>query len=70
MSPASFRRFMVKAFDYEQWTIIVEAASREEAIDKAEKIYLADGFGPSDGFQLTGKSFLWRAEPLVQEVRK
>lgn len=70
MSPASFRRFVVKAFDYEEWAVIVEARSREEAIDKAETIYLADGFGPNNGFELTRKDFLWRAEPLVQEVRR
>jgi hypothetical protein len=35
MSPVTFRRFVVKAFDYEEWAIIVEARSREEAIDKA-----------------------------------
>jgi len=70
MSPVTFRRFVVKAFDYEEWAVIVEARSREEAIDKAETIYLADGFGPINGFELTQKDFTWRAEPLVQEVRQ
>ncbi|WP_316199184.1 hypothetical protein [Bradyrhizobium sp. SZCCHNS2002] len=70
MSPATFRRFVVKAFDYEEWAIVVEARSREEAIDKAETIYLADGFGPSNGFELAPKEFLWKVEPFVQEVRQ
>jgi hypothetical protein len=32
MSPVTLSRFLVKCFDYEEWAIIVEAASREDAI--------------------------------------
>jgi hypothetical protein len=49
---------------------LVEARNRKEAIAKAETIYLADGFGPADGFELTDKSFRWRAQALVQGVLK
>ena len=65
MSPATFRRFVVKAFDYEEWAIIVEATSREDAIRKAEAIYNADSFGFTDGFDLG-----WKCQPLALEVRQ
>jgi len=63
MSPAN-RRFIVKAFDYEEWAIIVEASSPDNAIRKAEAIYLADSFGVMNDFDLG-----WKAQPLVQEVQ-
>lgn len=32
MSPAAGRRFLVKCFDYEEWGVIVEAASTSSDI--------------------------------------
>jgi hypothetical protein len=68
MSPAT-RRFFVKAFDYEEWAIIVEAASPDDAIRKAEAIYLTDSLGAMDGFELVRRDLGWQARPLVEEVR-
>lgn len=69
MSPVSSSRFLVKCFDYEEWAIVVEASSREDAIRKAEAIYLTDGLGTMDGFELLRSDFGWEARPLVQEVQ-
>ncbi|MCA1438030.1 hypothetical protein I6F33_34515 [Bradyrhizobium sp. BRP20] len=65
MSAAAFRRFVVKAFEYEEWTVIVEAGSSANAIRKAEAICRADNFGVANRFDLG-----WKAQPLVQEVRQ
>ncbi|MET4279332.1 MULTISPECIES: hypothetical protein [unclassified Bradyrhizobium] len=69
MSPVSLPRFLVKCFDYEEWAIVIEAASREDAIRKAEAIYLTDCLGTMDGFELVRSDFGWDARPLVREVR-
>lgn len=68
MSPVSLSRFLVKCFDYEEWAIVVEATSREDAIRKAEAIYLADSLGNMDGFELVCSDFGWDARPLIQET--
>jgi len=68
MSASTQQRFLVKCFDYEEWAVIIEAASREDAIRKAEGIYLTDGLGTMDGFELIRSDFGWDARPLVQEV--
>ena len=39
------------------------------AIRKAEAIYLTNGLGPIDGFELIRGDFGWDARPLIQEVR-
>jgi len=69
MSPVTSSRFLVKCFDYEEWGVIVEAESREDAIRKAEAIYLTDSLGTMDGFELIRSDFGWSARPLIQEVR-
>lgn len=69
MSPVSSSRFLVKCFDYEEWAVVVEAESREDAIRKAEAIYLTDSLGTMDGFELIRSDFGWSARPLIQEVR-
>ncbi|MBH5371054.1 hypothetical protein [Bradyrhizobium glycinis] len=69
MSPISSSRFLVKCFDCEEWAIVVEADSREDAIRKAEAIYLTDSLGTMDGFELVRSDFGWSARPLVQEVQ-
>ena len=69
MSPVSSSRFLVKCFDYEEWAIVVEAASREDAIRKAESNYLTDSLGTMDSFELVRNDFGWDARPLVGEVR-
>lgn len=72
MSAANLRRFIVKAFDYGEWAVVVEAANREDAIRKAQAIYLADGFGSTmDAFEfcrMGWNAIGWNAQPLVQEV--
>ncbi|RTE88412.1 MULTISPECIES: hypothetical protein [Bradyrhizobium] len=68
MSPAATRRFLVKCFDYEEWGVIVEATSREDAIRKGEAIYLTDSLGSIDGFELIRSESHWSAQPLIQEV--
>jgi hypothetical protein len=65
MSPANSRRFVVKAFDYEEWAVVVEAAGPEDAIRKAEAIYNADSFGFTNGSDIG-----WKAQPLATEVRQ
>ncbi|MCA1471183.1 MULTISPECIES: hypothetical protein [unclassified Bradyrhizobium] len=65
MNAATFRRFVVKESDYEEWTVIVEADSSANATRKAEAIYRVDNFGVANGFDLG-----WKAQPLVQEVRQ
>jgi hypothetical protein len=69
MSPVSSSRFLVKCFDYEEWAVVVKAASREDAIRKAKAIYLTDGLGTMDGFELVRSDFSWDARPLVQVAR-
>lgn len=69
MSPVTSSRFLVKCFDYEEWGVIVEAESREDAIRKAEAIYLTDSLGTMDGFELIRSAFGWDARPLVQGTR-
>lgn len=69
MSPVATRRFLVKCFDYEEWGVIVEAASSEDAIHKAEAIYLTDSLGNMDGFELLRSDFGWEARALVQEMQ-
>ncbi len=69
MSPVSSSRFLVKCFDYEEWAVVVEAESREDAMRKAEAIYLTDSLGTMDGFEQVRSDFGWDARPLVGEVR-
>ncbi len=69
MSPVSSTRFLVKCFDYEEWAVVIEAPSREDAIRKAEAIYLTDSLGNMDGFELIRSDFGWNARPLIQEER-
>jgi hypothetical protein len=66
MSPVTRQRFLVTGFDYDAWRIVVEAANSDEAIEKAEAIYLADGFGNTDAFELRSSFVDWKAEPLMQ----
>lgn len=68
MSPVSSSRFLVRCFDYEEWAVVVEAASREDAIRKAESIYLTDSLGTMDGFEQVRSDFGWDARPLVGEA--
>ena len=65
MSPVSFRRFIVKAFDYEELTIVVQATSSADAIRKAEAIYNADAFSITKGVDLG-----WTAQLLATEVSR
>ncbi len=60
----------VLPFYYEEWAIIVEVAGPEDAICKAEAIYLTDSLGTMDGFELVRSDFGWVAKPLVKEVRQ
>lgn len=62
-------RYVVSAFDYDLWQVVVEAGSRLEARRKAEMIYLADGFGSADAFAAAGSDLRWHVQPLVLEVR-
>lgn len=64
MSAANLRRFVVKAFDYEEWAVVVEALNHGDAIRKAKAIYNADSFGIVNGLDLC-----WQTQPLVQEVQ-
>ncbi|MDE5441085.1 hypothetical protein GWG65_06365 [Bradyrhizobium sp. CSA207] len=66
MSPVSSSRFMVKCFDYEEWAVVVEAATPEDAVRKAERIYLTDSLGTMDGFELIRSAFGWQARPLIE----
>lgn len=68
MSPAAGRRFVVKVYDYEHWSIVVEAKDHRDAIRKAERVYETFAFG--DSFQLDDRQLFWRASPLVQEVQR
>lgn len=70
MSPANARRFVVKGHDYEDWSIIVEADTYDDAIGKAKRIYFADGFGNTDTFTLLNQDVTWTATALVAEVRR
>ncbi|TQF40094.1 hypothetical protein UNPF46_11565 [Bradyrhizobium sp. UNPF46] len=69
MSPVTSSRFLVKCFDYEEWAIVVEATSREDAIRKAEAIYLTDSLGIMGSFELLSRDVGWSARRLVQDVQ-
>jgi len=70
MSAANRQRFVVTGFDYDAWRIVVEASNRDESIKKAEAIYLADGFGNTDAFELCSSFVDWKAEPLMQGAQQ
>ncbi|MHC2278700.1 hypothetical protein ACVME8_005311 [Bradyrhizobium diazoefficiens] len=69
MSPVSSSRFLVKCFDYEEWAVVVEAESRENAVRKAQAIYLTDSLGATNRFELIRSDFGWSARPVIQQVR-
>ena len=69
MSWAAHQRYIVSAFDYDLWQVVVEAGSREDAVRKAQAIYEIDGFGNTDAFTLLDRKVRWSAEPLVREVQ-
>ena len=64
MSPAS-KRFVVRAIDYDVWEIVIAADSHDEALKKAEAIYLTDDFGGSNAFDLADTYVTWDAVRLV-----
>lgn len=68
MSAATSQRFVVKVFDYEEWSVIVEAATPTDAINKAQGMYF-DGLGTMEHFTLAHDQFGWKAERVVPEVR-
>jgi hypothetical protein len=70
MSAANLSRFVIKAFDYDEWSIVVEATDADAALRKAEAIYLTDGFGPTQGFELCESDVAWKVHALVEEVRR
>ncbi|WP_316204511.1 hypothetical protein [Bradyrhizobium sp. SZCCHNS3051] len=68
MSPASRQRFVVTGFDYDVWRIVVEAASREEAINKAEAIELPPKFHPAAFRVRVGCEVLPETRPAIAGI--
>ena len=69
MSAAAPQRFVVEVFDYEAWSVIVEAENPTEAIKKAQGMYF-DGLGTMEHFTLSHDDFGWKAKRLVPEVSR
>lgn len=67
---ASSHRFLVTTYDYDLWQVVVEAANQDEALSKAARIYLADGFGANDTVAYHHGDLKFAAVPVVAEVRK
>ena len=67
MSPVSSTRYVVSAFDYSLWQIVVEAFSEADAINKAQGIYCFNGF---EEFSFVDNNVRWSAVPLVGEVSR
>ena len=65
MSPVSSMRYVVSAFDYGLWQVVVEAFSERDAINKAQAIYSFNGF---EEFSFVDSNVRWDAKPLVGEV--
>jgi hypothetical protein len=68
LSAVPERPFLVIGFDYDVWRIVVDAASLDDAIQKAKAIYLTDGFDNTDAFALHSSFVEWRADPLAREA--
>lgn len=67
MSPFSLQRYVVSAYDYGLWQVVVEASSEPDAINKAQRIYCFNSF---DEFSLVDDDVRWSATPLVGEVAR
>ena len=67
MSPASSSRYVVSAFDYDLWQVVVEAFSERDAINKAQAIYCFNGF---EEFSLTDGNDRSSANPMDGEVAR
>ena len=65
MSPFSLQRYVVSAYDYGLWQIVVEASSEPDAINKAQRIY---AFNTFDEFSPIDSDVRWSATQLVGEV--
>lgn len=67
MSPSPLQRYVVSAYDYGLWQIVVEALSEPDAINKAMRIYCFNSF---EEFSLVDSDVRWSATPLVGEVSR
>lgn len=67
MSATSRQRWLVTAFDFTRYDIIVEAFSKADAINRAQVIYWHNGF---EAFSIPDSGTRWTATPLVQEVQR
>lgn len=67
MSPASQRYYMVRAFDFSIWQVVVMAESRDAALAKAQSMYATDGFGNTDAFAQVDRDIDWEAYALVED---
>lgn len=66
MSPSHLERYVVSAYDYGLWQVVVEAFSKRDAINKAQAIYCFNGF--TDEFAFIDDNVSWSATPLLSEV--
>lgn len=69
MSAGSLQRWLVTAFDFSRYDIIVEAFSEADAINRAHAIYWRNGFS-DEAFSVPDSGTRWCAKPLVQEVQR
>ena len=67
MSPSRVQRYVVSAFDYGLWQVVVEASGEADAINKAHRIYCFNGY---DEFTRVDDDLRWTAKPLVREVSR
>jgi len=67
MSPATSQRFVVTGKDFAPWEVVVEAGSIEEAIRKAEALYLADNIGSAGSFG-DKSGITWTAFAFTREA--
>ncbi len=67
MSAPSQRYFMVRAFDFSVWQVVVMAENRDAALAKAQSMYATDGFGNTDAFAKVDCEVDWEAYALVED---
>ena len=67
MSPFSLRRYVVSAYDYGLWQVVVEASGEADAINKAQRIYCVNGY---EEFSRVDDDVQWTVKPLVREVSR
>ncbi len=69
MSPVTSRPWLVTAFDYTRFEIVVEATCKADAINQAHRIYWHHDIS-DERFVPVGTDIRWAAISLVAEVQR